>query len=120
VTRVSRAAPPGPEELRGSARDDAQLALVGEQAARLAVVGGGPDLDLVGDADEPGGDAQAGALGADRALHEVAGVELAADLGQGLGRPLVGHDRPAADDGHVPGGDLAEQRDGLLGEAVGG
>src|SRR5216683_549204 len=98
---------------------DAEFALEGEEAAGLTIVGGGPDLELVVDANEFGGDAKATAFSSEGALDEIGGIELAADLRECLDGALVAHDGGAADDAEVLGVDLADGGDGLFGKAVG-
>src|SRR5713226_7195188 len=97
----------------------AQLALELEYAARFAVVGRRPNLDLVARANQLGHDAQPLALGANGTLDEVRRVQLAADVGEGFGCALVSQHRGASDHTQAVGIDLSERSDRLLGETVG-
>ncbi len=110
VPRLSageRAQALGRQPLSDLLRDGgAQLSLKSEHAARLTVVGSGPDLDLVGCPNELRGDAHPIHLGANRALDQIRRIQLPTDLGECLGRALVGHDRGPTDDAQVFGIDL--------------
>ncbi len=89
-----------------------------QHAARLAIVGRGPDLHLVVRADQFGDDAQTLALGANGAFDQISGIQFATDLGQRLRGSFVNHYRRTADDFQMLRIDLSERGDDLLGKTV--
>ena len=97
----------------------AQFALEGGYAARLAVIGTGPDLQLVARTNQLRRDPQLVPLGLERALEQIFNGEFCAYRGERFRRALVGHHRGSANHAEVLGVDVAKCRDDFLGEAIG-
>ena len=76
----------------------AQFTLEGEQAAWFAIVGFGPNLNLITHANQLAGDAQSFPLSTERTLDQISCVEFPADFRDRLRCSLVGHHRRAAND----------------------
>ena len=63
----------------------AQLALQIQQAARFAIVGFRPNLNLISGTNQLRGDAKMAGLRAERALEQIVGSHFPANLGKRLG-----------------------------------
>jgi hypothetical protein len=97
----------------------AQLTFQSQDVPRLPIVRARPDLNLIARAYEFGRDTKVVAFPANRALQQVIGFELPADVQQGLRRPFVGKGRRPADDAQSRWIKVAECRRRFLRQPIG-
>src|SRR6185437_10861877 len=102
----------------GLTEGSAKFALKSEHAARFAVIGCRPDLDLITRANQSCCNAQLFAFRAKRTFNQIGGIQFPADLGGCFCCPLVCHDRGAADYTEVRGINLPERRNHFLRKAI--
>jgi hypothetical protein len=94
------------------------LALYRQDALQIALVAFGPELGLVPDLDQLGGDPHAVRLAPRATLQDICHVQITPDLIYRRVATLVAHHRRARDDAQAVRVEPAELGDHLLGDAV--